>query len=55
MKQNIISFLYHIETTSFCKMAANFDDKELWKIKNVPFICQNNHNPAETISTDVMK
>ena len=36
-------------------MAANFNDKELWEIKNLPFTCQNNHQPVETISTDVMK
>ena len=36
-------------------MAANFDDKELWEIKNLSFTCQNNHQPAETISTDVIK
>ena len=36
-------------------MATNYDDKELWKIKNLPFTCENNYEAAETISTDVMK
>ena len=36
-------------------MATNYNNKELWKIKNLPFTCENNHEPVETISTDMMK
>ena len=31
------------------------DEKELWEIKHAPFYCSENHSPAETISTNIMK
>jgi len=33
----------------------NEEEKELWEIKHVPFYCSEKHEPAETISTNIMK